>query len=202
MAGLNAAAFKIGYAANAMPVRVAMESRDWAGAAALEPRPGSTPRTASMVWWARALGHARGAPASDPSNDIAKLAACADSLSAAGDTYGASQADALLKSAQGWDLDRRGEGARAVASLTAAADEEDSLEKLPATPGPVIPAREQLGEMLLAHHRPAKALAAYKVALANAPHRRAALKGAIAAATTAGKPVEARRFRRQLALFD
>jgi hypothetical protein len=202
MAGLPAAAFKIGYAANAMPVRVAVESGDWAGAARLEPRPGSTPKTAALAWWARAIGRSRGTPAADPAADIAQLTTCRDALRTAGDAYGAAQADALLKSAEAWDLDRRGDAAGALARLAAAADEEDSLEKLPATPGPIVPAREQLGELLLAHHRPVEALATFKVALTNAPHRRAALKGAIAAAEASRKPTEAEGFRRQLAEFD
>jgi hypothetical protein len=201
MTNLDVAAFKIGYAANAMPVRVAVETRDWVGAARLMPRPGSTPKTAAMVWWARALGHARGQPADDADADIAALTDCRDKLRAAGDAYGAAQATALLQSAQAWDLERRGDVAGATARLTAAADEEDSLEKLPTTPGPIVPAREQLGELLLANHRPAEALAAFDAALALAPRRRGALEGAIIAAGRAGETAEAARLR-QLLAFD
>jgi hypothetical protein len=202
MASLPAAAFKIGYAANAMPVRVAIETGDWAGAARLEPRNGSSPKTAMLVWWARAIGRSRAALQSDPSADIAQLTTCWGALRAAGDAYGEAQAEALLKSAQAWDLDRRGDAAGAEARLTAAANQEDSLEKLPATPGPIKPAREQLGEMLLAHHRPAEALAAFETSLAAAPHRRAGLMGAAKAAKATGKTTEAEGFRRQLAEFD
>ncbi len=202
MGDLNVAAFKIGYAANAMPVRVAVETRDWAGAARLIPRAGSTPRTAALVWWARALGRARGRPAQDVGPDVAALTDCRQALRTAGDAYGETQIDALLQSAQAWELERRGDPAGAAARLTDAADEEDSLEKLPTTPGAIVPAREQLGELLLANHRPAEALAAFKVALALAPHRRGALEGAIAAAGQAGETAEAGRFRRQLATFD
>ena len=202
MTNLNTAAFKIGYASNAMPVRVAVETRDWAGAARLTPRPESTPRTAAVVWWARALGRARARPAEDADADIAALVDCREKLRGAGDVYGAAQADALLQSAQAWDLEGRGDVAGATARLTAAAGEEDSLEKLPVTPGPIVPAREQLGELLLANHRPGDALVAFQTALALAPHRRGALEGAIAAARRAGDPAEAARLRDQLAAFD
>ena len=37
-----------------------------------------------------------------------------------------------------------------------AADEEDAMEKSPATPGPVVPAREQLGDLLLATAPPVR----------------------------------------------
>jgi tetratricopeptide (TPR) repeat protein len=201
MTSLNTAAFKIGYAANAMPVRVAVEAQDWAAATRLSPRPGSTPKTAVLVWWARAMGRSRGRLAGDADPDIAALTDCRDRLRAAGDAYGAAQADALLLSAQAWSLERRGDAAEAAARLKAAADEEDSLEKLPTTPGPIVPAREQLGELLLANHRPAEALAAFKTALALAPHRRGALEGAIAAARLS-RPAEAGRLRRELATFD
>ncbi len=39
-----------------------------------------------------------------------------------------------------------------------AADQEDALEKLPVTPGPIVPAREQLAELLLAQKRAKEAV--------------------------------------------
>ena len=33
--------------------------------------------------------------------------------------------------------------------MRGAAEDEDWIEKLPLTPGPIVPARQQLGEMLL-----------------------------------------------------
>ena len=65
--------------------------------------------------------------------------------------------------------------------MRAAADQEDALEKLPVTPGPIVPAREQLGELLLQQHRPAKAAAEFKASLVNAPNRKGALNGLQAA---------------------
>jgi hypothetical protein len=61
--------------------------------------------------------------------------------------------------------------------MRTAAGEEDAMEKLPVTPGPIVPAREQLGELLLLQHRPADAAAEFKASLRDAPGRKRALDG-------------------------
>jgi hypothetical protein len=175
--GLSGDAFKIGYAGNAMPVRLAVETRDWTAASRLTPIPGSSPQVAAIVWWARALGKLRAAPPSSADADIAQIQACRDALRAANDGYWMAQTDALLKSAQAWRFAAAGDGDAAIASMTAAADEEDGLEKLPLTPGPIVPAREQLGELLLTLGKPKEALSAFDAALSQAPGRSGALRG-------------------------
>ena len=52
------------------------------------------------------------------------------------------------------------------------------MEKLPVTPGPILPAREQLGYLLLEQNNPPQALKEFTIALTNAPGRRGALQGA------------------------
>jgi hypothetical protein len=186
MKDLPAAHFKEGYAANAMPVRLAVERADWDAAALLQPLPGSLPQAAAIVYWARALGHSRAKTPSASDDDIAKLQNCEDALRAAGSTYWATVVDAMLKDAQAWRFAATGNADAAIAILRAAADEEDALEKLPVTPGPVVPAREQLGELLLGLKHPDLALKEFKAALVLAPRRRGALLGAIAAAEQQG----------------
>ncbi len=66
----------------------------------------------------------------------------------------------------------------AAVILRGAADDEDGIEKLPVTPGPIIPAREQLGELFLEQGNPASAAKEFATALVNAPGRRGALRGA------------------------
>jgi len=181
MTALPTGQFKVSYAANAMPVRLAVESGDWDAAARLTPLPGSPTKVAAIIYWARALGHARAAAPSSADSDIDALAACAATLRSSGDAYWATQADVLLKEAQGWRLAALGQSAPAVSDLRAAADEEDALEKLPVTPGPIVPAREQLGTLLLQLHQPAAALQEFRAALRQAPGRRGAELGAISA---------------------
>ena len=177
MTGLSATSFKIGYAGNAMPVRLAIETRDWRAASNLVPMPGSAPQVAAIVWWARAVGKLRASTPASADADIAELTACREALRAANDAYWTAQVDALVKSAQGWRLAAAGDGSAAVSIMSAAANEEDGLEKLPLTPGPIVPAREQLGEVFLILERPRDALKAFDAALALAPGRMGAIRG-------------------------
>ena len=62
------------------------------------------------------------------------------------------------------------------------ADEEDAIEKLPVTPGPIIPGREQLGYLLLEQNQLGLAAKEFEATLVYTPGRRGALKGASDAA--------------------
>jgi len=75
----------------------------------------------------------------------------------------------------------------AAALMRASADDEDALEKLPVTPGPIVPAREQLGDLLLEQNHPGPALKEFEKALANAPGQLGALQGAAHAAELSGQ---------------
>jgi hypothetical protein len=198
MKNLPAPQFKVGYAATAMPVRLVIERRAWDDAAALEALPQSAPQVAALVYWARALGQARAGRPRSADAEIDSLHACLREVQSAGDKYWATQVDALLKEARAWRLAAAGEAEVAILSLRAAADEEDAVEKLPVTPGPVIPAREQLGELLLDLERPDEALREFRTALKFAPGRRGALVGAITAAEHLGDAHTATRLRAEL----
>jgi len=195
MKDIAASQFKEGYAATAMPVRLVIERKDWDAAIHLQPLPGLSPQVSSIVYWARALGHARAKTPSASDDDIDKLQNCLNELRASGDEYWATQVDSLLKEAQAWRLASKGESDAAIANLRAAADEEDALEKLPVTPGPIVPAREQLGELLLSLKHPDLALKEFKAALVLAPRRRGALIGAIEAAEQLGDTKTANELR-------
>jgi len=190
--------FKVGYAATAMPVRLAIERRRWNDAAALEPLPGSAPYVAAIAYWARALGNSRSGHADLADADIARIDACQAESRSHRDAYWASQAGVLSKEARAWSANAMGHADEAVALLRAAADAEDALEKLPVTPGPIVPAREQLGELLLDLHRPDEALRELTQALQDAPGRRAGLEAAVRAAEGAGNPAAAATFRKLL----
>jgi len=199
MTNVPASQFKEGYAATAMPVRFAIERRAWSDAALLEPLPKSAPHVAALVYWARALGRARSERSQSSDDDIARLSECQRELQSAGNTYWATQVDALLKEAQAWRSVANGKSDAAIQGLRLAADEEDALEKLPVTPGPIVPAREQLGELLLDLKRPDEALQAFRTALSSAPRRRGALVGAITAADRLGNNEVAKQLRAELA---
>ncbi len=189
MAPLLGGDFKVGYAATAMPVRLAVETRRWADAAAVEPLPGAAPQIAALAHWARALGHAQTGHPDLADQDIAQLDACAAEARGNGDAYWAAQIVVLSQEAHAWRVRVAGSPEEALSLLRAAADAEDALEKLPVTPGPVVPAREQLGRLLLELGRPAEALVELKQALIDAPGRRAAREAASAAAMQAAQVV-------------
>jgi tetratricopeptide (TPR) repeat protein len=193
-----AAQFVAAYAATAMPVRLAIEQHDWNRAASLEPLPQSSPQVAALIYWARALGHARAGQARSSDADVAKLQDCLSELKSAGNVYWATQVDVLIKEAQAWELANDGDTEGAVLSLRTAADEEDGVEKLPVTPGPIVPAREQLGLLLLELQRPDQALHEFQTALTFAPGRRESLTGAITAAERLGDPKTATQLRTEL----
>lgn len=184
--------FKIGYAATAMPVRLAIERERWSDALALAPLPASAPHVAAITYWARAIAQARSGHPDLANADIVQINACEAKSRALGDTYWAAQIGVLYKEARAWNANATGRPDEAVALLRAAADEEDALEKLPVTPGPIVPAREQLGRLLLDLRRPEEGVRELTQALKDAPGRRAALEAVARAKPFAGSPSYAR----------
>ena len=71
---------------------------------------------------------------------------------------------------------------------------EDATEKSAISPGPLKPAREMLGEMLLAYGRPADALTEFEATMAKEPNRFRALYGAAVAARKSGQLAKARQY--------
>ena len=82
--------------------------------------------------------------------------------------------------------------------MRSAADLEDATDKHPVTPGSILPAREQLADLLAELGQPAAALAEYQASLHSTPARLNSYGGAAQAAERAGKKQEAKAFRAQL----
>jgi hypothetical protein len=101
----------------------------------------------------------------------------AEQLRKTGRDYWATQAEIQKREVAAWSTQAEGNPGEATQLMRTAADDEDAIEKLPVTPGPIVPAREQLGYMLLEQNRPADALKEFQKALAMAPGRRGALQG-------------------------
>ena len=198
MGATGAGEFKIGYAATAMPVRLAIERHAWGDALQLQALPASAPHVAALIFWAHAMAHARGGRPEAADADIAQLEAAREQLRAAGNAYWATQVDVLHKEAKAWRAAAAANPAESVQLLRQAADEEDAVEKLPVTPGPVVPAREQLGELLLQLNQPAEALREFRSALVLSPGRRGALLGGAQAAERMGDSKTAQQMRAML----
>jgi tetratricopeptide (TPR) repeat protein len=198
MGPLAAKNFTVGYAATAMPVRLAIERGRWSDALSLAPLPDSAPQIAAIAYWARAVAYARMGRPGLAGAEVAKIDACETRARASGDDYWATQIDVLSREARAWRANAMGHPDDAVAMLRAAADSEDAVEKLSVTPGPIVPAREQLGRLLLDLHRSSEALRELTQALKDAPGRRTALEAAVRAADSAGDPAAAAAFRKLL----
>ncbi|HLN93341.1 MAG TPA: hypothetical protein VK389_05725, partial [Thermoanaerobaculia bacterium] len=78
--------------------------------------------------------------------------------------------------------------------MRSAAALEDSVDKHPVTPGPILPAREQLGDLLLELGKPAEALAGYRADLTASPNRLNGLYGAARASRLSGDAVAAKSY--------
>ena len=198
MGRLPSTDFKVTYAATAIPVRLAVERQQWSAAAAIAPLADAPAQVAAVAYWARALGQARQGRAADATGEISQLDACEARARAAGTGYWATQIRILADEARAWSAIAVQRPDEALERLRVAADAEDALEKLPVTPGPVVPAREQLGEMLLTLGRPREALVELTRSLRDAPRRRAGLALAIRAAEAAGDGPAAESLRRSL----
>jgi tetratricopeptide (TPR) repeat protein len=180
----------LGYNFAAMPARFALERNDWAAASSLRIPVGALAHVEAVSRFARAIGLAR--TGGDAAPEIAALALLEDSLRRQNDAYWTTIVRAQRLAAQSWAVRAEGDAARALALAIEAAELEETVEKHPVTPGPLLPARELLGDLLLEMDRPDEALAAYEATLAREPNRARTLHGAARAAERAGERERAR----------
>jgi hypothetical protein len=187
MPSLDADDFKRGYAATAMPVRYAVERRRWDDAAGIVPPTSAPPQVVAIAVWSRGVGLARSGRAIQAHAEIERLQQIEEQLGAASNRYWATQVGILRREVMAWSAEAEKKREEAVTLMRAAADEEDAIEKLPVTPGPIVPAREQLGDLLLEQHHAAMAGTEFQTALKNSPGRRGALQGAARATKLSGQ---------------
>ena len=177
MTSLSPKYFKVAYAASAMPARYAIERRQWNEATRLASMADALPQATAITAWSRAIGFARNKQASAARDEAAKLESAYEQMRAAGDEYWATQIHVQLNSALAWINYAEGKIGEAVKLMRDAADEEDAVEKLPVTPGAIVPAREQLGDLLLETGDAKAAMKEFNSAFAQAPRRRGTLMG-------------------------
>src|SRR5262249_16778327 len=188
-----------GWAASAIPARWAVERGAWADAAALPVRPSPQPFVEAITRFSRALGAARSGKPDAAKTEIEQLDALHEKEVQAKDAYWTTQLDIQRQTATGWLLWAQGKQDEALRTLTAAAALEDTTEKSAITPGPIAPAHELLGEMLLDAKQPANALKEFEASLKKEPNRFRSVYGAGRAAESAGDSAKARSYYGQLA---
>ncbi len=198
----------VAYAVTAIPARLALERRQWRKAAALELPPNLSGLGAldnhkwarAHIYFARAVGAARTGDSSGARAETAKLAVLERALTIRPGEYDwRKQITIERQIAEGWAAHAEGKDDEALRLMRAAADLDDATEKNPVTPGSILPAREQLGDLLLEVRRPRDALQAYEASLQRAPRRLAGLYGAAQSALLAGDSAKASRYFAELA---
>ena len=195
----NAAPPVAGYfALAAIPARYALERGQWEDAAALPPQPTQYLFPDAVTRFARALGAARAGRPAAAREELTHLASLRDKLTAGNDAYWTLQTEIQRQAAEAWVLYAEGRSHEAVAAMKAAAELEDTTEKSAISPGPLVPVRELLGDLLMAAGQPAEALVAYQASMAREPRRFRGLNGASRAAAAAGRIDLAGQYRAEL----
>jgi hypothetical protein len=182
------------YALAAIPARYALERNAWKEAAALQPRSTPFAYADAVTHFARALGAARSGNPAAASKDVEKLAMLRDALQKANDAYWSGQVDIQRRIASAWIALAEKREKEALGALREAADLEDATDKSAVSPGPLKPARELLGEMLMELKRPAEALNEFESTMKKEPNRFAGLLGGARAAQAAGDRQKARTY--------
>ncbi|MBV8545938.1 MAG: hypothetical protein JO088_14445, partial [Acidobacteria bacterium] len=192
------------YAMASVPARYALERKRWSDAAALTVRPANFPwdryaYAEAVTYFASGMGKARGGNPAAAHADIEQLKRLRQMLLDQKNAYWADQVTVQIEAVDGWTAHAEGHEDVAEAALRKAADLEDSMDKSPVTPGSILPAREMLGDFLLATNRPQEALDAYERSLKDSPGRLNGLSGAAHAAQLAGDRDKARMYYTQVA---
>ncbi|MFL5252287.1 MAG: hypothetical protein ACJ8AI_05245 [Rhodopila sp.] len=182
------------FALAASPARYAVERGDWKGASALDVRPNPLPFVTAISWFAKAVGAARSGDTAAAQADIDQLVKLRDQLREKKDAYWSEQVDIQVRVAQAWTQFALGHQDEALKMLADAAAAEDRTEKHPVTPGPLMPARELYGVMLLEHGDAAEALVAFETTMHKEPNRLNAALGAARAADASGDKAKARQY--------
>jgi tetratricopeptide (TPR) repeat protein len=115
-----------------------------------------------------------------------------DKLREAKDTYWADQVKVQRLGAAGVLAQVQGDNKKAVDLVREAADLDATMDKHPATPAEVLPARELLADLLLDIHDPTAALTEYQRSLTAEPNRFRSLLGKARAAKEAGDAAASR----------
>ena len=174
------------FARAAIPARYCLERHAWADAVRLQPQSSPIPYADAITLFARGLGAAHTNDKATARSTIDALQRIHDHLKAANEPYWANQVEIQRQEVAAWLAFAEGHPQVALTEMRAAAALEDLTEKNAITPGPLAPASELLGELLLESSQPAAALKEFEATLTREPNRFRSLYGAAEAAKRAG----------------
>ena len=203
--------FKVAYSFTAIPARYALERRQWSEAVKLPLQPGTLEKFPwqSFRWaeahirFARAIGAARIGNTAAARQEVEQLNLIRQTLAEIKGGYDwAKQVEIERQIAAAWLTYAEGNREESFKLMRAAADLDDATEKHPVTPGAILPAREQLGELLLELKQPTAALAEFENALRNTPNRFNAIYGAARASNLAADRKKAKYYYTKLLVLS
>lgn len=198
---------KVAYAFTAIPARFALERHEWGEAAKLALPPDalgafpwkSFPWVTAHIAFARAIGAARSGDTTAARQEVDKLIALRAALPQEKGNYDWGKLVEIEQmTASAWLAFADGRPDEALRLMRAAADLDDATDKNAVTPGAILPAREQLGELLLEQKQPLAALREFETSLTYTPNRFNSLYGAARAASQTGDRVTAAKYYRIL----
>ena len=188
-----------------MPARLALERGEWAEAAALPMTPAADayawkkyPQAEAINAFARGVGAARAGNAAAAREQQSRLITLRDAAKELKLAYWVEQLDIQAALVGALALCAEAKAGECIDALKVTAAREDATEKHAVVPGPLVPARELLAEMLLDQKKYADALAEYEAVMKKEPNRYRAIAGAMAAARGAGDQAKARSLAAEL----
>jgi len=182
------------FALAAIPARYALERRDWKGAEGLPLSESPFAFADAITWFARGLGAGQLKHAEAANQAAAALRQIQERLLKGNEHYWARQVEIQATAVSAFAALAAGNAEEALRQMEMAADMEDGTEKSVVTPGPLAPARELLGEMLLDMHKPTQALAQFEATLKKEPRRFWSLYEAARAARLSGRGGLSRKY--------
>src|SRR5438309_543787 len=190
--------FIAAYALAAIPSRYALERNAWSDAAALRvpalPHWSSFPFMEALIEYAHSLGRAHTGDIEGARKAMDRMRQLRDATTDPKFDYFKRQLDQQMQAASAWVAYGEGKKEDAVNLLRRTADAEDILGKHPVSPGALVPAREQLGDLLLKLDRPREAQREFEAALKIYPGRFRGLYGAAQAAEKIGEKEKAHHY--------
>jgi tetratricopeptide (TPR) repeat protein len=196
----------VAFNAGAVPARYTLERHQWKDAASLPPpleaeAVGGGYETQAVIalrYWARAIGASRSGQIEMAEQSLARLTEIAVDLKEHPRVWARNTTEVLRREAAAWIALAKGENEQALELMRSAAALEDETDKSPLSPGRVLPAHEQLGDMLMELGYAAEAQREYEISMAHARERFNSIYGAARAAQAAGDMEAARDYYQQL----
>jgi tetratricopeptide (TPR) repeat protein len=177
------------YALASLPVRYALERKNWQEAAQISIRTPGTypwdnfPAFEAITHFGRGLGAARSGDLEVTKTSIASLDSLQKKMVDSRSTwYWRQQIEIQKLAVEAWAAFAEGDLQTAEEKMMASVEIEDALDKSPITPGEILPANEMMGDLMIEMKKPKEALVYYEKSLKGTPNRLNSYYGAMMAA--------------------